>query len=156
MPINITHPKFNGILKDILEEIIDIFDHPPYLHLGGDEVDMAKPCFEELGLPMFNYDSFEKDLKEILAGIGYPEEQVIRWEMTGQRLNSPRTGKMIQHWFRIPGESAPSLGHNNFLASGGLYFDFNEMDMAWQVSFTTLEVQALLFNVTFLMFPLHF
>jgi hypothetical protein len=94
---------------------------------------MAFPCFQELGQEMFDYNNFEMDLKSILDDIGYPEEQVIRWEMTGQRLNSPQTGKLPQYWFRIPGESGPDWGKNKFLASGGLYFDFNEMDMAWKV-----------------------
>lgn len=78
---------------------------------------MAQPCFDELGQPMFDYDVFERTLKLILDDINYPEEQVIRWEMTGQRLNSKRTGKMPQYWFRIPGESGPYLGHDNFFAS---------------------------------------
>jgi len=130
----VEHPKFKGVLKDVLQEIIQIFDNPPYLHLGGDEVDMAQPCFDEVGQPMFNYDVFEQELKTILDDINYPESQVIRWEMTGQRLDSPRTGKMPQHWFRIPGDGGPNLGRNNFFGSAGLYFDYNEMDMAWKVS----------------------
>lgn len=94
---------------------------------------MAKPCFDEVKKPMFDYDIFEATLSEILKDINYPEEQVIRWEMTGQRLKAKRAGNLPQYWFRIPGESAPNMGHNAFLASGGLYFDFNEMDMAWQI-----------------------
>lgn len=78
---------------------------------------MAQPCFAELNKKMFNYDVFEKSLEGILKDIGYPEEQVIRWEMTGQRLKSQRAGKMPQYWFRVPGESAPNMGHNGFLAS---------------------------------------
>lgn len=35
VPINVEHPKFRGVLTDVLREIIDIFDNPPYLHLGG-------------------------------------------------------------------------------------------------------------------------
>ena len=78
---------------------------------------MSQPCFDEVGQPMFDYDTFEKTLKLILDDINYPEEQVIRWEMTGQRLNSQRTGKLPQYWFRVPGESAPDWGKNKFLAS---------------------------------------
>lgn len=66
---------------------------------------------------MFNYDIFENTLKLILDDIKFPEEQVIRWEMTGQRLNSKRTGKMPQYWFRVPGETASDWGRNKFLAS---------------------------------------
>ena len=148
VPINVTHPKFRGVLRDVLQEIIQIFDHPPYLHLGGDEVDMALPCFQELGLEMFDYDPFETELKSILDDVGYPEDQVIRWEMTGQRLNSPQTGKMPQYWYRIPGESAQDWGKNKFFASGGLYFDFNEMDMAWKVRiFACVPVVRVMYSV---------
>jgi hypothetical protein len=66
---------------------------------------------------MFNYDTFENTLKLILDDIKYPEEQVIRWEMTGQRLNSKRTGRVPQYWFRVPGESAQDWGRNTFFAS---------------------------------------
>ena len=78
---------------------------------------MSAPCFAEVGQPMFNYDEFEQMLKQILDDIKYPEDQVIRWEMTGQRLDSPRTGKVPQHWFRIPGDGGPDLGRNKFFAS---------------------------------------
>eukprot|EP00934_Nitzschia_sp_Nitz4_P001358 Nitzschia sp. Nitz4//scaffold31_size150131//47767//50844//NITZ4_002819-RA/size150131-processed-gene-0.223-mRNA-1//-1//CDS//3329547632//1358//frame0 len=133
VPINVTHPQFRSILTDVLREVVDIFDNPPYLHLGGDEVDMSQPCFKEFGKPMFNYDVFESTLVNILKDIRFPEERVIRWEMTGQRLKAQRAGKIPQYWFRIPGENAPDWGHNGFFASGGLYFDFNEMDMGWQI-----------------------
>jgi hypothetical protein len=78
---------------------------------------MSQPCFNEIGQRMFDYEVFEKTLKLILDDINYPEEQVIRWEMTGQRLNSKRTGKMPQYWFRIPGESTQDWGRNKFFAS---------------------------------------
>ena len=84
---------------------------------AGDEVDMSEPCFQEVGQPMFDYNAFEQMVKQVLDDIKYPEEQVIRWEMTGQRLDSPRTGKVPQYWFRIPGESGPQLGRNGFFAS---------------------------------------
>ena len=47
VPLNVSNPKLRPILKDVLKEIIDIFDHPLYIHLGGDEVNMAQPCFDE-------------------------------------------------------------------------------------------------------------
>eukprot|EP00934_Nitzschia_sp_Nitz4_P001923 Nitzschia sp. Nitz4//scaffold31_size150131//51671//53310//NITZ4_002821-RA/size150131-augustus-gene-0.15-mRNA-1//-1//CDS//3329547638//1923//frame0 len=137
VPINVTHPKFRSVLTDVLLEIIDIFGDPPYLHLGGDEVDQSLPCFQELGLKMFNYNVFEETLANILKNISFSEDRVIRWEMTGQRLKAPRAGHILQYWMRVPGESAPHLGNGTFLASGGLYFDFNDMDMAWQISLYT-------------------
>lgn len=81
---------------------------------------MAEPCFKEIGRSMFNYDVFEGTVQDILAEVNYTENQVIRWEMTGQRLNKPRAGKMPQYWFRVPGESGPNIGHNGFFASESL------------------------------------
>ena len=40
VPINVTHPRFREILTDVLREIVDIFDNPPYLHLGGMLIDV--------------------------------------------------------------------------------------------------------------------
>jgi hypothetical protein len=134
VPMNVTHPKLRPVLTDVLKEVIDIFDNPPFLHLGGDEVNMAKPCFTEIGEKLSDYSKFEKLLQEILRDIAYPEEQVVRWEMTGQS-SLRRAGKITQFWFDVPGERKESAGP--FFASGGLYFDFNEMDMAWKVFLNT-------------------
>ena len=38
VPLNVSYLMLRPILKDVMEEIVDIFDKPPYLHLGGDEV----------------------------------------------------------------------------------------------------------------------
>jgi hypothetical protein len=134
VPMNVTHPKLRPVLTDVLREVIDIFDNPPFLHLGGDEVNMAKPCFDEIGEKLSDYSKFEQMLKMILLDIEYPEEQVVRWEMTGQS-SLRRAGKITQFWFDVPGERKESAGP--FFASGGLYFDFNEMDMAWKVFLNT-------------------
>ena len=45
LPINVTHPQFRPVLTDVLKEVVEIFD-PPFLHLGGDEVDVSvHRCF---------------------------------------------------------------------------------------------------------------
>jgi hypothetical protein len=46
LPLNVTHANVRAILKDVLTEIIDIFDNPPFLHLGGDEVNMGTCVYE--------------------------------------------------------------------------------------------------------------
>jgi N-acetyl-beta-hexosaminidase len=94
-PSNVTHPALRPILTDILKELVDIFDDPPFLHLvGGDEVDMAGPCsFREVGAQIFDYPVFERVLKQIIADVGYPEGHVVRWEMTGQ-AKLERAGKI--------------------------------------------------------------
>jgi hypothetical protein len=47
VPINVTHPRFREILTDVLREIVDIFDNPPYLHLGGTLDDRTALCFHQ-------------------------------------------------------------------------------------------------------------
>jgi hypothetical protein len=114
VPLNVSHPKFVSILTDLLREVLDIFENPPLLHLGGDEVHMSKDCIDEVlanqwrqqqhrnpqndvdddddendedSLPLvgLNYTSFEQQLQNILQhDLGYPESQVLRWERTDQ------------------------------------------------------------------------
>ena len=40
VPLNVSHPDFLPVLQDVINETLRIFD-PPFLHLGGDEVDMG-------------------------------------------------------------------------------------------------------------------
>jgi hypothetical protein len=112
VPLNVSHPQFIPILTDVLREVLDIFEHPPLLHLGGDEVHMSQACIDEVlanqwrqqqhrspqddddddddeknedSLPCvgLNYTSFEQQLQNILQhDLGYPESQVLRWERT--------------------------------------------------------------------------
>jgi hypothetical protein len=112
IPLNVSHqPHLSQLLVSMLREILDIFDHPPFLHLGGDEVSMSVPCLREAGiLPTRTtttnvqdkrnstskqefgsrptsgtedyFDHFEQViLRDVLRQVNYPESQVLRWEM---------------------------------------------------------------------------
>jgi hypothetical protein len=125
IPINVTHPALRPILTDILKELVDIFDDPPFIHLGGDEVNMAGPCFNEVGAKVFDYPAFERVLKQIIADVGYPEDRVVRWEMTGQ-ANLERAGKIEQFWLSHPGQPGMQRKPSGpFFVSTWLYFDTN-------------------------------
>ena len=39
--MDLTNPRFYQVFFDLLDELIDAFDHPPYLHLGADECHYA-------------------------------------------------------------------------------------------------------------------
>jgi hypothetical protein len=132
VPLNVTHPKLPSLLTDVLREVIDIFDNPPYLHLGGDEVNMAMSCFNEIGQPFPNYTAFEEMLSGVLKDINYPENQVIRWEMTGQQQTN-RAGILTHYWMSEPGETVLEPGPKPFFVSRGLYFDTNRDEAAWEV-----------------------
>lgn len=125
IPLNISHPQIDQILTNVIREVIDIFDDPPFLHLGGDEVHMSHPCFHEAGVPVFNYTVFEQQLQNILKEVNYPEERVVRWEVTKNwpgKLYEPnpyRAGHVEHFW-----ESWPGDRHN---ASNQLYFVSNQL-----------------------------
>jgi hypothetical protein len=123
VPLNVTHPSLRPILTDIIKELVDIFDDPPFIHLGGDEVNMAVPCFEEVGAKVFDYPAFEQVLKKIIADVGYPEDRIVRWEMTGQ-ANLTRAGTIEHFWESHPGDRHEPAGP--FFMSHGMYFDTNE------------------------------
>ena len=149
LPLNLTHPALPNIIRDVLNETMDIFDDPPFLHLGGDEVNMAKPCFDEEDTPLYDFAAFEVMLQGILDEIGVPREKVVRWEMTGQwSMVTPnycgvqgtecvatdphiRAGSIEQMW-----ESYPYDRHRptpTFFLSNQLYFDTNGEQDIWDV-----------------------
>jgi hypothetical protein len=116
--------------------------------LGGDEVHMAKSCFEEVGSEMFDYNEFETTLQEIIRSIGYNESQIIRWEMTTPFPNLIRTGDITHFWFSYPDDSDNNFKLNygrNFsnpaFLSTNLYFDVNKDDSAWEVYVKTKKLK---------------
>jgi hypothetical protein len=151
IPLNVSNPKLRPVLKDILTEVVDIFDRPSFLHLGGDEVDMAQPCFDEVKQPIFDYNEFEVMLGEIIREIGYNESQIIRWEMTGHQFDKPlsRSGTITHFWFSKPGTDQywkKKYGENftnPIFMSEGLYFDTNQDDSGWEVYVKTKRIKHL-------------
>jgi len=152
VPLNVTHPDLRTILTEVLREVIDIFENPPFLHLGGDEVSMGGPCMGEVtheSKHSFNYAAFEVLLHDILNDLKYPEGQVVRWEMTGPaRMYAPnfcatsaecsskdrrvRGGGIEHFWESFPRERhAESLPH--YFVSRELYFDIAQDQLAWDI-----------------------
>lgn len=140
IPLNVEHDQMKPILKAVIEEVLDIFD-PPMLHLGGDEVHKSEECFKELGLKPFQYEHFEQKLEEILQEVGYPSEQVIRWEVTGPNASEPhyRAGKIQHNWFYLPGEQLEVHPNHTYFSSWKLYMDVNKDDGAEQIFRHTLS-----------------
>jgi hypothetical protein len=139
IPLNVDHPKLRSILKHVLKEILEIFDDPPFLHLGGDELDLSVECFSEAGMEVFDYTNFERNvLAEILMELDYPESQVVRWESTPNVIKTVhknkndnnnkllsqhnRTGD-ITHWWFKSGPKHSGDYTSPYFASGGLYMD---------------------------------
>jgi hypothetical protein len=130
LPLNVTHHELKPILTDVIKEVVSIFDDPPFLHLGGDEVNMADPCFHEVGRERFDYPAFEKVLKGIVKDSGYPEDRVVRWEMTGQ-AGLDRTGDIEHFWESHPGDRHDATGR--FFVSTWMYLDTNAQQNSVEV-----------------------
>ena len=142
VPLNVSHPELPRILKYVLTQVVDIFDYPPFLHLGGDELHMSSPCLEEAGVAdpsswlMENVPYFEDNiLRPIVEGLGYGPHQILRWETRNQQQQQKqqpkqrRFGGITHYW-----ESTPSSQTNNdngdssnsydpYVISTGLYLD---------------------------------
>jgi hypothetical protein len=80
LPMNVNNPIVLDVIENVLREVLDIFSTAPYLHLGGDELWMSEPCFNELQV-MPNYTAFETKLEHML--VQYSMDKLIRWEQTG-------------------------------------------------------------------------
>jgi Glycosyl hydrolase family 20, catalytic domain len=143
IPLNVEHPQLKTILKRIIGEVLDIFDNPPLLHLGGDELDMSSPCFKELHKKHFDYVKFETLLGEILGELNYSPDRVLRWEETAlptvkelMHPKPPRTGGIHHFWHYLPGKQ-PNKQVNwkgkAFFVSHEIYMDVNHESGAYDI-----------------------
>jgi hypothetical protein len=129
IPLNVSHPLLATILKQVLSQVVNIFDFPPMLHLGGDELHMSKPCLQEHhsrsidinGSSLFNmtewmseevYHFEEKVLKPILKDLGYGSDQIVRWETTDTGATYSRVGKIVHYWEKTPLTNSGTLFDN--------------------------------------------
>lgn len=136
LPLNVSHPQLLPILKDIMIEVKDIFNNTPFFHLGGDELHMAKDCFDELGVEFLDYDRFETDLGIMLLEIGIAREQVVRWEKTAEISEHAidARAKGIDHfWSTRRYQDLNITVAPRVFCSEGLYFDTNQDDEAWTI-----------------------
>ena len=125
VPLNVSHTELPRILRYVLKQVVEIFDYPPFLHLGGDELHMSTPCLEEAGIldpsswlkesvPYFE----EYVLRPIVAELGYGPHQILRWE-TRTSHKQHRFGGITHYW-----ESTPlSSSYDPYTVSTGLYLD---------------------------------
>ena len=149
MPLNISHPKLLSTIKNVIEEVRDVFQDPPYLHLGGDEVEMSQACFKEANTPMFNYTAFEANLQQVLVDLNVSADNVLRWEMSPGRKHKvkseDRAGKMMHYWVGHSYKKATNETAKPFFVSQGLYFDSNQGENGWSI-YNTAKMQASLKN----------
>jgi N-acetyl-beta-hexosaminidase len=145
VPLNIDNPKLLDIIRNVIAEVRDIFQSSPYLHLGGDEVEMSAACFQEAGIAMFNYSTFETTLQHILQDLEIPPSHVMRWEFSNERQYMWRAGKMTHYWIGHSYKQATPITAKPFFVSQGLYFDSNGQESGWSI-YSQARLQATLEN----------
>lgn len=88
-----------SVIVSVLYELMDQFHNPPYIHLGYDDRQGVKACFEEA----FNFvdlDEFERRLKKTLNFHRFDESRLIRWENPdGGAAHHYRAGTVTHHYF---------------------------------------------------------
>jgi hypothetical protein len=142
IPLRIDQPKVLQVIEDVLKEVLDIFSTAKYLHLGGDEIWMSEPCFNELQMRP-DFQAFENSLGEILERLNFSPDKVARWEATGggnrdlsallrpKEAHIRRAGGMTHWWFKVPTEKK-DLNKPLFISSD-LYFDASGDRDAWDI-----------------------
>ena len=141
VPMDVSNPHVLKVIGDVVAEVRDIFSSE-FLHLGGDEVHMSQPCFDELQYQP-NLQQFEYGLQYILESQDIPLDKVIRWETTDggtggglEQMNVflkktrerqgkadlVRTGQMVHYWLQRPRDYHKEMP-DRFFISTDLYFD---------------------------------
>jgi hypothetical protein len=131
---NSTDSDFLGIIISILHELMELFQNPPYIHLGFDEREEAKVCYEEAGASV-DLDNFERILSKALKFQDFDESRLIRWENTEGVVYPMRAGQVTHYHLKEPAVSRDSP----FFVSTGLNFadpEGAEMD-TWAIYKTT-------------------
>ena len=129
MGVNVTDTDFIAIIISVLHHLIELFDHPPYIHLGFDEREEVKACYDEAQLEV-DLNEFERRLVAALKFQDFDESKLIRWENSEGVLYPGRAGRVTH--YRLSKPITP--GEPAFISSGLNLGDPNMVDMnAWSV-----------------------
>jgi Glycosyl hydrolase family 20, catalytic domain len=131
-----TDRYFVGIIVSVLYQILHLFDFPPYLHLGFDEREEVRSCYEEASIDV-DLDIFERRLRAALQFQDIDETKIIRWENSESILYPNRVGLVTQYT-----HSMPIISKETFFVSCGLFFgnaSDTEMDV-WSIYSQTQEL----------------
>lgn len=137
VPLDVSNPILPSVVRQILAQVVELFDHPPLLHLGGDELHMSEKCLMEdfwwkkkSGGTNNDFDenarfnrtqwlyndvqTFEEMvLKPIVEELGYNMDQILRWETTDSATATTpvlRTGSITHYWQTTP-LTKPKITH---------------------------------------------
>jgi Glycosyl hydrolase family 20, catalytic domain len=150
IPLRFDEPKVLQIIEDVLSEVLYIFDSPPFLHLGGDEIWMSDPCFTELQIRP-DFQAFEDALLNMLQRLNVDPKKVVRWEITkddnpgawmAPRIlrvkgsSIKRAGEITHWWYTSPLED--DVNKPNMISTD-LYFDTSDDSDAWDIGVIAVE-----------------
>ena len=129
MGANATDTDFIAILVSVLHQLLEQFDHPPYIHIGFDEREEVKACYDEAKLEV-DLVEFERRLVEALKFQDFDESKLIRWENSEGIIYPGRAGHLTHYRLSKPISSAEPF----FISSGLNLGDPSMTDMdAWSV-----------------------
>jgi len=147
MAANASDPDLVVYTVNVLLSLLEQFKNPPYIHLGYDEREQSRACYEEAlqhsrdthqkgGKQGFAYGEdnlglFEQRLQKALDYQDIPETKLIRWENTEQVIYPHRAGDITHHRFS---SLSTTSGENDasFFTSTGLNFR-EKSTSAWDI-----------------------
>lgn len=113
MGANATDSDFLANIVSVLLGLVEQFDHPPFIHLGFDEREEVKACYDEAEL-VVDLDEFERRLTAALKFQDFNESKLIRWENSEGILYPERAGRLTHYRLSKPLNS----GEPFFISSG--------------------------------------
>ena len=81
IPLNHQNARLMSILEILLGELKEIFRSSPFIHLGGDEMKLSRPCFLEAEKNAVDTDKFQSDLKSMISNMSFASPKIVRWRI---------------------------------------------------------------------------
>ena len=100
LPLDIRHPRIDGVLRNVLRSLVEDLHHPSQLHLGAfgsTSIHIHHGCWKEVLEASDQEPPDYKDFETTLAGIvandlGYKPRIIRSWEGGGDKVNLDKAG----------------------------------------------------------------
>ena len=137
MSLDIRKPKLIEVVASTLGELRQVFAKSPFFHLGVDDRINSMDCFIESGgvnVTDDDFDHFERRLEIVIQELGFPSNEIIRWETDTTRPHR-RVGTITHYIHTMPSHE---IGRNYFLSTGFGLDSFGNKN-AWEIYQQTRE-----------------
>ena len=75
----------------------------PFIHLGGDEIELSFPCFLEAGKNAVDTDKFESNLQSMISNMSFASPKIVRWEDSITIASLEKQQETVtRYWYRSP------------------------------------------------------